>query len=106
MIVALARLELRLPFSHSLKDKRKVIRSLMGRVKARLDVRMSEVDDQDRWQTATLGFAVVGNSRGVVETVVDAVISYVEGSDSGQLVQVERETVRFDDLSHLAEESA
>jgi uncharacterized protein YlxP (DUF503 family) len=102
VIVAVARLELRIPFAHSLKEKRKVIRSLMGKVKARFDVRMSEVGDHDRWQSAEVGFAVVGSSRAVLEGVVDSVVDYASSIDA-ELTNVERHTLFFDDLAHLAD---
>lgn len=104
MIVAIARLELRLPFAHSLKEKRRALRSLMGKVRSRFDVRLAEVGGQDRWQVAQLGFALVGSSRVQLEGIVDAVITFAEASDCGQVADVERHTVHFGDLSHMADE--
>lgn len=94
MIVALARIELRIP-AHSLKEKRRVVRSIVDKVKARFDVRLAEVDGQDTWQRAVLGCAVVGGDRVVAERVVAKVVDYVHGA--GEVVADDRELVTFGD---------
>ena len=45
--------------SHSLKEKRMVLKSLKDRVHDRFNVSIAEVDDQDLWQKVSLGVAVV-----------------------------------------------
>lgn len=96
MIVAVARLELRIP-AHSLKEKRRAVRSLVDRAKARFDVRLSEVGGQDTWQRAVLGLAVVGADRVVVEGVVARVVDFVHDAGAGELVADDRETLAFGD---------
>ena len=44
----------------SLKDKRMVVKSLKDRVTARFNVSVCELDGQDKWQVATMAFAIVG----------------------------------------------
>jgi hypothetical protein len=58
MFVALLRLELRLPDSTSLKDKRSVLRSLSAELR-RLNCAVAEVDHQDQRQRATVAVATV-----------------------------------------------
>jgi uncharacterized protein YlxP (DUF503 family) len=60
------RLELELPFSSSLKDKRQTLRSLKDRLR-RKNVSVVEADNQDLWQRATVDFAVVAVDRRAVE---------------------------------------
>lgn len=60
------RLELELPFSSSLKDKRKTIRSLKDRLR-RKNVSVVESGNQDSWQRATVEFAVAAVSRSAAE---------------------------------------
>ena len=73
MFVCVARLTLQIPESGSLKAKRQVLRRITDRVKARFNVAVAEVDDQDLWQKATLGLSVVGNDR---RHVVDDLATY------------------------------
>ena len=70
MFVGIVRIELHLPASTSLKDKRSVLRSLKDRIRDRVQASVAEVDHQDLWQRATLGVAIVsGESRQVDERI-------------------------------------
>ena len=60
------RLELELPFSSSLKDKRQILRSLKDRLR-RKNVSVVESENQDRWQRATMEIALAAVSRGAAE---------------------------------------
>jgi uncharacterized protein YlxP (DUF503 family) len=60
------RLELELPFSSSLKDKRQTLRSLKDRLR-RKNVSVVEADNQDLWQRATVEFALAAASRRAAE---------------------------------------
>jgi uncharacterized protein YlxP (DUF503 family) len=60
------RLELELPFSSSLKDKRQTLRSLKDRLR-RKNVSVVESDHQDLWQRATMEIALAAVSRGAAE---------------------------------------
>ena len=60
------RLELELPFSSSLKDKRQTLRSLKDRLR-RKNVSVVESDNQDLWQRATVEFALAAPSKRAVE---------------------------------------
>ena len=60
------RLELELPFSSSLKDKRRTLRSLKDRLR-RKNVSVVEADNQDLWQRATVEFALAAVDRRAVE---------------------------------------
>ena len=60
------RLELELPFSSSLKDKRQTLRSLKDRLR-RKNISVVESDHQDLWQRATMEIALAAVSRGAAE---------------------------------------
>jgi uncharacterized protein YlxP (DUF503 family) len=97
VVVAVARLSLYIPHAHSLKEKRAVIRKIVDRTQARLKVHVSEVGAQDTWQSAQLGFAIVGGEAQVVESVRDEVVRAIEGMvmGEGEVTAVDRDTVRF-----------
>jgi len=63
--------EIRIPSSHSLKDRRQVVRSVLDVARQRFAVSVAEVGGQDTWQRATLGFAVVASEARLAEDVVD-----------------------------------
>lgn len=80
MIIGGLRVVLRLPASHSLKDKRQVVRSLLARTRHEFPVSSAEVGDAERWQIAELGFACVNESGAVVAEVLDKVVRYIEAT--------------------------
>jgi uncharacterized protein YlxP (DUF503 family) len=75
MVVGVCILELEIPASHSLKDKRRVVKSLTTRVRQIFNVSVAEVDSLDAWQQATLGIVCVSSNtnyaRGMLEKVID-----------------------------------
>ena len=60
------RLELELPFSSSLKDKRQTLRSLKDRLRLK-NVSVIEADHQDLWQRATVEIALAGIDKRALE---------------------------------------
>jgi uncharacterized protein len=97
VIVALARLSLYIPHSHSLKEKRAVVRKIVDRVQARFKLHIAEVGGQDTWQRAVLGFALVGIDGQKLAQLGDDVVRAIEGLAEGELIAVERDTLRFGD---------
>jgi uncharacterized protein YlxP (DUF503 family) len=95
MTVGIARLTLYLPQSHSLKEKRMVLRRVKDRLKAKFNVAVAEVEDNDVWQRAVLGLAVVGNDRRFTDSVLDEVIRFVRGE--AEVTNAERELQTFND---------
>ena len=77
MHVATLQVELHIPNSHSLKEKRAVIKPILEGARRRFQVAAAEVDHQGKWQRASLGFAVVGASPAHVGIVIDKVERFV-----------------------------
>lgn len=78
MVVATALLQLHLPQSRSLKDKRRIVTSILTRVRNEYQVSAAEVDDQDAWQLATLGLAYVSNDARHANSVISKAVAFVE----------------------------
>jgi uncharacterized protein len=100
MFVGVARLTLQIPDSASLKSKRQVLRRVTDRVKARFNVAVAEVDDQDLWQKASIALAVVGNERRHVDEQLGKIIHFVEEMYVAPLMARETEIIGFGDHLH------
>jgi uncharacterized protein YlxP (DUF503 family) len=85
MFVGVLRLTLHLPAPGSLKSKRHLVRSAIDRVKAKFNVSIAEVGDNDLWQRSVLGVSAVGNEHGFVNETLDKVADFVESMHGGQL---------------------
>lgn len=64
-------LVLHLPGVQSLKEKRAVVRSLVARLRSRLDLSAAEVGAQDLLQRAEVGFAVVSGDLATARCIAD-----------------------------------
>lgn len=72
--------------SHSLKERRRVIKSLKDRIAARFRVSVAEVGGGDSWQRGALGVAVVANDRRFVNEVLSKVLHLVESDPRAEVV--------------------
>lgn len=86
MVVAAARIILLLPENHSLKGKRKVVKSLIDKVRHRFEAAVAEVDDHDLWQKAQVGVALVGNDAGLLTTRLEQIMRFVEEQHLAEIV--------------------
>lgn len=78
MNVAVCRLTLRIPENQTLKGKRRIIHSLCTRVRNKFNVSIAEVDDNNRWQMATLGISYVSNEARHANQVLSQVMDYIK----------------------------
>jgi uncharacterized protein len=84
MNIGLLTLDIFLPDSHSLKEKRMVLRSLKDRLR-KFNVSISECDHQDLWQRSTLGIVSISSDHGILEKTLTAVIDESEKILNGNL---------------------
>jgi uncharacterized protein YlxP (DUF503 family) len=85
MFVGVLRLTLHLPDPGSLKSKRHLVRSAIDRVKAKFNVSIAEVGDNDLWQRSVLGVTAVGNDHSFVNESLDKVADFVASMHGGQI---------------------
>ena len=77
MYVGIAKISLVIGESHSLKEKRMVLRRIKDRVRERVGVIVNEVGDQDTWQRAELGCAVASGEAAVAGELLDDVVRVI-----------------------------
>ncbi|HUX11279.1 MAG TPA: DUF503 domain-containing protein [Terriglobia bacterium] len=87
MPVGLLTLEIYLPYAHSLKEKRAVLRKIRDRLRARFNVAVAEIDHRDVWQHATIGVVAISDSRPLLDGVLREVLR-------------ESEKILGDDVAH------
>src|SRR4051812_28211373 len=91
MVVGVLRLRLVIPAARSLKEKRHALRRIVDRVRARYNVSVAEVGDNDIWQRAVVGVTAVANDHSFVNAVLDKVVRDVEMLGIADLVSREME---------------
>lgn len=86
-----ARVRLVVRGSRSLKEKRRVVRSIKDRLPAQFPVAVAEVGDLDRHQAITIGLAAVGNDGRHVAQVLEGAIGKLRLHPEAELVDHEVE---------------
>jgi uncharacterized protein YlxP (DUF503 family) len=96
MTIGVAQITLYLEAADSLKDKRRVVKSLIQRLHNRFNVAAAEVADLDDHRVATIGVAVVSNSGAHCSDILAAVIAFVDGNvELGSMGEVETELIPY-----------
>lgn len=91
MVVGVCTVELWIPESQSLKDKRQVLHSVKDRLRGKFNLSIAEVDGQDLWQKAVLGMACVANDGSHVEQVLEQALNVIKSMPTIELVRAHRE---------------
>jgi uncharacterized protein YlxP (DUF503 family) len=98
--VGLARVALFVAGSHSLKEKRSVVRRLKDLVTQKFNVSIAEVGENDVWQRAVVGLALVGNERRFVESQLDEILSFIRSK--AEVLDETKELQTFSDVDPLS----
>ncbi|MCD6288627.1 MAG: DUF503 domain-containing protein [Candidatus Hydrogenedentes bacterium] len=77
-LIGLLQIELAIPGNRSLKDKRRVIASIKGRIRSKFNVSVAEVDLNDVWDAALLAVTCVANESAVIHQMLSKVVDTIE----------------------------
>lgn len=96
MYIGIARCDFLVPRSTSLKDKRQVVRAMVGGMRSKFNVAVAEVDHQDLRQRGALGIACVSESSFHAKKVLHEVERFVRGFHEIEVLDVYVEVVTPD----------
>lgn len=91
MVVGTGVIVIRIEGCRSLKEKRKVVKSMITRLGNAFNVSVAETGANDVYQRAEIGFAVVGNERGVINSRIDKIFNMAENLAVAQILETEME---------------
>ena len=95
MVVGVCHLDLLITESNSLKGKRRILKRVITRVKNKFNVSIAEVGNHDLWQSAQIGFCIVGNDKRFINSSLDKVVNFIEELNSAEIVKSEIELLNF-----------
>jgi len=100
MFIGIARYDLFIAHSGSLKDKRQVVRAVTMSIQKKFNVAIAEIDFQDKWQRAALGVSCVAESPSHCRKVLQEVEKQIGRAaiDGGELVDRSVEVIAMEDL--------
>lgn len=82
MIIGTCIYDIHIYCSQSLKDKRRILKSVIDRIKNKFNVSIAEIDHQDSWDHAVIGIAVVSNHTTHVNQMLNNITHFLENSDN------------------------
>ncbi len=95
MVVGTLKITFHLTDNRSLKGKRKVVRSMVDKVKARFNVSIAEVGSNDKWQKIELGVSAVGNDRRHIDSSLNHVLGFLDSLYLAQIVDTDIEILNI-----------
>ena len=95
MVVGVLRLHLSIEGNRSLKGKRSVIRHVQETIRNKFGASVAEVADQDLWQSAQIGVAIMGSDSRRVNASLDRIINHVERLNVAELLDHEMEIIHL-----------
>jgi uncharacterized protein YlxP (DUF503 family) len=93
VVVGTAKISLYIQDNRSLKEKRKIVKSIIAKVHQRFNASIAEVDSNDKWQMVGLGISVVGNNRRFVNSALDNILTYLDSLYLGDIIDSDIEIV-------------
>ena len=102
MVVGTGLIRLHIPESRSLKEKRTVVRKMISRIRNTFNVSVAEVGENDNRQRCTLGFAVVGNEGGHIDSVMSTIMNYMDSLRLAEIIDAKKEILHFSDYDEDA----
>ena len=88
MIIGSCSLKINIFESNSLKEKRHIIKSIIGKLQSRFNISIAEVDLNDSWQSSVIGFACVSNDSKHINQVISNVINFIDNDSRVEIVDV------------------
>jgi uncharacterized protein YlxP (DUF503 family) len=95
VVIGAMTIELFIHDNQSLKGKRKIVKSMIGKVKSRFNVSIAEVGFNDKWQRIELGVSTVGNDRRFVDSSLANVLSFIESLYLAEIIDSKIEIINL-----------
>ena len=89
MLIGALLVKIYIPGAASLKEKRRVIKSVTQKIRNRFNVSVAEINNENRWQRATLGVAVIGDSQVFLERQLQLILNFMDAEPRWEVTETE-----------------
>ncbi len=93
MIIGTAAIKLDIPFAHSLKDKRMVVKSIISKAQNKFNISIAETDEMDTIKTAIISFACIAANTALADSIMQNVLSYIEANTDAEVILLNKENI-------------
>lgn len=91
MVVGTGIIVIRIEGCRSLKEKRSVVKPMIARLGNAFNLSVAEIGANDVYQRAEIGFAVVGNDHGLVNSKIDKIFNMAESMSLAEILETKME---------------
>lgn len=91
MRIATITFRLHAAWVHSLKEKRKIVKSLIAKLQNKFHVSVAEIDEQDTHQIIVIGVAAIVPHNAMADSLMDDISTFVEENTEAEILDEERE---------------
>jgi uncharacterized protein YlxP (DUF503 family) len=95
VVVGTMIIDLLLHDNRSLKGKRKVVKSMVDKVKHKFNVAIAEIGSNDKWQKIELGVSAVGNDRRHIDSSLTNVLTFLDSLYLAEIVDSRKEIINI-----------
>jgi uncharacterized protein YlxP (DUF503 family) len=91
MIIGVVQVRIYFPGTHSLKGKRKLLKSLKDRLRNKFNVSVGELDGYNLWQSSTIGVAIIANDKSYANSVLSKATDFVNNQPEIVVTDIQME---------------
>lgn len=91
MVIGSLKVAIYIPWAHSLKEKRMIVKSICAKARNKFNISIAEIADQDIHQKIILGIVCVAGDNAHGDSILDHVINFIESNTEGEIMNIERE---------------
>ena len=95
MVVGICLITFRIHDCRSLKEKRRIVKSLIRQVQNNFNASVAEVGAHDIYQKAQIGFSMVGTDQRVINSKSDKILNMLDGAGLAEIVDSELEIIHL-----------
>lgn len=92
MVIVGCKVKLRIFSPNSLKEKRRILKSLIQKMQSKFkNISIAEVGDNNIWQSAIIGIAIVSNDSKHADEIINKCVDYIEVFGDVEIVEIDIE---------------
>jgi uncharacterized protein YlxP (DUF503 family) len=95
MVIGSGIITFRLHDCRSLKGKRKIVKSIISRLRNNFNVSVAEVGSNDIHQRAEIGFVLVGNNKAVINSKIDKIFNLADELGLAEIIDTKMEILNL-----------
>ena len=93
MKILIIKVTLRASWSHSLKEKRMVVKSIVQKLKNKFNISVAEIADQDIHQTIVIGITGICATSAQLDSTMENILTFIESNTDAEIINIENEHI-------------